>query len=52
MVITLLEIVQDRRIVKVGQVGHVLGLLVLRWVHLADLLLLECLLLLVRMVPD
>lgn len=40
-----LEIVQDGRIVQKGQVGHVLALLVLGWIHLSDLVLLEFLLL-------
>jgi len=40
-VITLSQVVQYRRIVQEGQVGHVLCLLVLWRIHLVDLILLE-----------
>jgi len=47
-VVTLLEIVQDRGVVKVCQVGHILSLLILGRVHLLQQVLLQGLLLLVR----
>ena len=38
--VSLLEVEEDRRVVEVGQVGHVLATVVLRRVHLGDQLLL------------
>ena len=43
--ISLFEIVKDRSFVQVGQVGHVLGLLILRRVQLLQQVLLDCALL-------
>ena len=43
--VALLQVVEHRGVVEVGQVGHVLAFLVLGRVHLGDLLLLEVLLL-------
>lgn len=43
VVVTLLEIVKDGGVVEVGQVGHVLGFLILGRVHLLQLVLLEVL---------
>lgn len=40
-VVTLLQVVQHRRLVQVGQVGHVLGLLEFRRIHLGQLVLAE-----------
>lgn len=40
-VVTLLEVVQHRRLVQVGQVGHVFGFLEFRRVHLGQLVLAE-----------
>lgn len=42
-VVTLLQVVEDRSIVEVGQIGHVLGFLILGRVHLLQLVLLEVL---------
>lgn len=42
-VVTLLQVVEDRSIVEVGQIGHVLAFLVLGRVHLLELVLLEVL---------
>lgn len=39
--VTGLQVVQDRRLVQVSHVGHVLDLLELGWVHLLDVILLE-----------
>lgn len=41
VVVSLFQVVQYRGVVQVGQVGHVLGLLILGRVHLAHLLLLK-----------
>ena len=46
-VVTLFQVVQDRRVVEVRQVGHILGLLILGRVDLRQLVLLEVLVLLV-----
>lgn len=35
-IITLLQIVQDGRVVEVRQIRHILGLFVFRWVHLGQ----------------
>ena len=43
MVVTLLQVVEDWRIVQVGQVGHILSLLILGRVHLLQCILLEVL---------
>lgn len=40
-VVTLLQVVEDRSIVEVGQIGHILGFLILGRVHLLQLVLLE-----------
>lgn len=42
-VVTLLQVVENRSIVEVGQIGHVLGFLILGRVHLLQLILLEVL---------
>lgn len=42
-VVTLLQVVEDRSIVEVGQIRHVLAFLILRRVHLLQLVLLEVL---------
>lgn len=42
-VVTLLQVVEDRSIVEVGQIGHVFGFLILGRVHLLQLILLEVL---------
>lgn len=41
MVVTLLQIVKDRSIVKVCQVGHILCLLIFWWIDLCDQIFLE-----------
>lgn len=48
MVVTLPQVVQDGGVVEVCQVGHILSLLILRWVHLLQKVLLEGLLLLAQ----
>jgi len=42
-VVTLLQVVKDRSIVEIGQIGHVFGFLILGRVHLLQLVLLEIL---------
>lgn len=42
-VVTLLQVVEDRSIVEVSQIGHVFGFLILGRVHLLQLVLLEVL---------
>lgn len=41
MVVTLLQIVKDRSVVKVCQVGHILCLLIFWWIDLCDQIFLE-----------
>lgn len=41
MVISLLQVIQNRSVVEVCQVGHILAFFVLRWVDLAYKILLE-----------
>lgn len=40
-VVTLLQVVEDRSIVEIGQIGHVFGFLILGRIHLLQLILLE-----------
>jgi len=42
-VVTLLQVVEDRSIVEVSQIGHVLAFLILGRIHLLQLVLLEVL---------
>lgn len=41
MVISLLQVIQNRSVVEVCQVGHILAFLVLRWVDLSNKIFLE-----------
>lgn len=46
-VVTLLQIMQDGRLVKIGQIGHIFGLFVFGGIHLGNQIFLEVFLLLI-----